>query len=219
MNSYETLTEAIRKGDKNLVESEVKKALSQGLDPNDILKSGLIRGMGIVGPLFRDGLMFIPEVLMSAQAMRRGIEVIKPLLNESDQSSPEKFLIGTVAGDIHDIGKNIVGMLIESNGFEVIDLGVNVQNETFVQAVEEHKPDILGMSALLTSTIPNMGIVIDLLKTRGIRNNVKIIVGGASVNQEFADIIGADGYAPDAGSASQWVKNAIFKNKGGYDAL
>jgi 5-methyltetrahydrofolate--homocysteine methyltransferase len=215
MNSYETLTEAIRKGDKNLVESEVKKALSQGLDPNDILKGGLIRGMGIVGPLFRDGLMFIPEVLMSAQAMRRGIEVIKPLLNKSDQSSPGKFLIGTVAGDIHDIGKNIVGMLIESNGFEVIDLGVNVQNETFVQAVEEHKPDILGISALLTSTIPNMGIVIDLLKTRGIRNNVKIIVGGASVNQEFADIIEADGYAPDAGSASQWVKNAIFQNKGG----
>ena len=214
MTSYETLTEAIRKGNKGLVESEVEKALSQGSDPNDILKNGLIKGMGIVGPLFRDGLMFIPEVLMSAQAMRRGMEIIKPLVSKSEQSSLGNIIMGTVAGDIHDIGKNIVGMLIESNGFEVIDLGVNVQNETFVRAVEEQKPDILGMSALLTSTIPNMGIVIDLLKAKGIRDSVKVIVGGASVNQEFADLIGADGYAPDGGSASQWVKDAIY-NKGG----
>jgi len=167
--------------------------------------------MGIVSKRFREGEMFIPEVIMSANAMHKGLDIVKPLLTESGQKLLGKVVIGTVAGDIHDIGKKLVGFLLEGNGFEVIDLGVDVQNETFAQAILEHRPDILGMSALLTSTMPNMGRVIKLLKDRGLRDKVKVIVGGASVNQEFADSIGADGYAAEAGSAAEWAKKTIAR--------
>jgi len=211
MASYEILTEAVIKGDGNLVESEVNKALNEGADPQDIISEGLIGGMGIVGRRFREGEMFIPEVIMSANAMHKGLDIVKPLLTEAGQKLLGKVVIGTVAGDIHDVGKKIVSFLLEGNGFEVIDLGVDVQNETFAEAIEEHKPDILGMSALLTTTMPNMGSVIDLLEEKGIRDKVKIIVGGASVNQDFADSIGADGYAPEAGSAVEWVKKTFAK--------
>jgi len=211
MASYEILTEAVIKGDGNLVESEVNKALNEGADPQDIISEGLIGGMGIVGRRFREGEMFIPEVIMSANAMHKGLDIVKPLLTEAGQKLLGKVVIGTVAGDIHDIGKKIVSFLLEGIGFEVIDLGVDVQNETFAEAIEEHKPDILGMSALLTTTMPNMGSVIDLLEEKGIRDKVKIIVGGASVNQDFADSIGADGYAPEAGSAVEWVKKTFAK--------
>ena len=206
MASYEVLTKAVIRGDGNLVESEVNNALNEGTAPQDILAEGLIGGMGIVGGRFREGEMFIPEVIQSANAMHKGLDIVRPLLSESGQKLLGKAVIGTVAGDIHDIGKKIVGFLLEGNGFEVIDLGVDVQNEIFTQAVAEHRPDILGMSALLTTTMPNMGGVIDSLKEMGLRGNVKIIVGGASVNQEFADSIGADGYAPEAGSAAEWAK-------------
>ena len=209
MVSYDTLVEAVIKGDINVVESEVNKALSEGAEARSILTKGLIGGMSIVGERFKAGDMFLPEVLMSANAMHKGLDIVKPLLAKSGQKATGRVVMGTVAGDIHDIGKRIVSFLLEGNGFEVIDLGVDVKDETFAQAVAEHKPDVLGMSALLSTTMPSMGSVIDLLKEKELRDKVKIIVGGASVNQEFADSIGADGYALEAGSAVEWVKKRL----------
>lgn len=211
MVSYDVLAEGIMKGDSSLVESEVHKALNQGVEARDILVNGLIGAMGIVGKRFAAGEMFLPEVLMSASAMHRGVEIAKPLLGKSDQRGVGRIVIGTVEGDIHDIGKRIVSLLLEGNGFEVIDLGVNVGAEVFAQAIENHKPDILGMSALLTTTMPNMGKTIHLLKERRLREKVKIIVGGAPVGEQFAESIGADGYAPEAGSAVAWVNKIIAR--------
>jgi len=209
MVSYDTLVEAVIKGDINVVESEVNKALSEGAEARSILTKGLIGGMSIVGERFKAGDMFLPEVLVCANAMHKGLGIVKPLLAKSGQKAVGRVVIGTVAGDIHDIGKRIVGFLLEGGGFEVIDLGVNVPDESFAQTVEEHNPDILGMSALLTTTMPNMGKVIELLKEKRLRDKVKIIVGGASVTEQFAESIGADGYAPEATSALEWVKKAI----------
>ena len=209
MVSYDTLVEAVIKGDINVVESEVNKALSEGAEARSILTKGLIGGMSIVGERFKAGDMFLPEVLVCASAMHKGLDIVKPLLAKSGQKAMGRVVIGTVAGDIHDIGKRIVGFLLEGGGFEVIDLGVNVPDESFAQTVEEHNPDILGMSALLTTTMPNMGKVIELLKEKRLRDKVKIIVGGASVTEQFAESIGADGYAPEATSALEWVKKAI----------
>jgi len=196
-------------GDASVVESEVNKALHEGAEARDILVKGLIGSMSIVGERFRDGDMFLPEVLASADAMHKGLDIVTPLLAESDQMGLGKVVIGTVEGDIHDIGKRIVSFLLQGNGFEVIDLGVDIKCEAVFHAVKEHKPVILGMSALLTTTMTNMGKVIDLLKERGLRERVKVIVGGAPVNEEFAKSIGADGYAPEAGSAVELVKKLI----------
>jgi len=196
-------------GDASVVESEINKALNEGAEARDILIKGLIGSMSIVGERFRDGDMFLPEVLASADAMHKGLDIVTPLLADSDQKGLGKVVIGTVEGDIHDIGKRIVGFLLQGNGFEVIDLGVDIKGEAFIQAVKEHKPDILGMSALLTTTMTNMGKVIDLLKEGGLRERVKVIVGGAPVNEEFAKSIGADGYAPEAGSAVELVKKLV----------
>ena len=212
MVSYDALVEAVIKGDINVVESEVNKALNEGAEARSILTKGLIGGMSIVGGRFKAGDMFLPEVLACTSAMHKGLDIVKPLLAKSGQKALGRVVMGTVAGDIHDIGKRVVGFLLEGNGFEVIDLGVDVKNETFAQAVAEHNPDVLGMSALLTTTMPNMGSVINLLEEKELRDKVKIIVGGASVNQEFADSIGADGYAPEAGSAVEWVKKALSKS-------
>ncbi len=209
MVSYDALAEGVMKGDVSVVKSEVNKALNEGVEARDILVKGLIGGMSVVGERFRKGEMFLPEVLMSADAMHNGLDVIKPLLAKSGQKGMGRIIMGTVEGDIHDIGKRIVNSLLEGNGFEVIDLGVNVKAEAFAQAIEEHKPDILGMSALLTTTIPNMGKTIGLLKERGLRELVKIIVGGAPTNEQFAKSIGADGYAPDGGSAVDLVKKLV----------
>jgi len=209
MVSYDALAEGVMKGDASVVKSEVNKALNEGVEARDILVKGLIGGMSVVGERFRKGEMFLPEVLMSADAMHKGLDVIKPLLAKSGQKGMGRIIMGTVEGDIHDIGKRIVGSLLEGNGFEVIDLGVNVKAEAFAQAIEEHKPDILGMSALLTTTIPNMGKTIDLLKERGLREMVKIMVGGAPVNEQFAKSIGADGYAPEGGSAVELVRKLV----------
>ena len=209
MVSYDALVEAVIKGDENIVESEVNKALNEGNEARDILTKGLIGGMSVVGERFKAGDMFLPEVLMCASAMHKGLNIVKPLLAESDREAMGRIVIGTVAGDIHDIGKKIVGFLLEGGGFEVIDLGVDVPDESFVQAVEEHNPDILGMSALLTTTMPNMGKVIELLTEKRLRGKLKIIIGGASVNEQFAQSIGADGYAPEASSALEWVRKAI----------
>jgi len=207
--SYDALAEGVMSGDASVVESEVKKALNEGTDARDILAKGLIGGMNVVGERFRDGDMFLPEVLMSASAMHKGLDIVRPLLAKSGQGSATKVIMGTVEGDIHDIGKRIVGFLLQGNGFDVIDLGVDLKAEVFIQAIDEHKPDVLGMSALLTTTMLNMGKVIELLRERGLREKIKVMVGGAPVSEEFAKSIGADGYAPEAGSAVELVKKLI----------
>ncbi len=209
MVSYDTLAEGIMKGDENIVEAEVNKALNEGAEARDILVKGLIGSMSVVGKRFGAGEMFLPEVLVSAHAMHQGLNIVKPLLAEAGQKAMRKVVIGTVEGDIHDIGKKIVGLLLEGNGVEVIDLGVDVKAETFAQAIEEHKPDILGMSALLTTTMLNMRKTIGLLEEKGLREKVKIIVGGAPVTEKFAKSIGADAYGPEAGSAVGLVKKLI----------
>jgi len=207
--SFNNLAEGVLAGNAGVVESEVKNALSEGLEASHVLEKGLIAGMITVGERFRAGDMFLPEVLMSAKAMHKGLEIVRPLLAQSGQSLQRKVVMGTVEGDIHDIGKKIVGTLIEGNGFNVIDLGVDLRPEVFVQAVEEHRPDVLGMSAMLTTTMTNMKKVIDLLKENGLREKVKVVVGGAPVNEEFAESIGADGYAPDAGVAAELVRKLV----------
>ena len=209
MFSFNSLAEGVLVGNVGAVESEVKNALSEGLEASHVLEKGLIAGMITVGERFRAGDMFLPEVLMSAKAMHKGLEIVRPLLAQSGQSLQRKVVMGTVEGDIHDIGKKIGGTLIEGNGFNVIDLGVDLRPEVFVQAVEEHRPDVLGMSAMLTTTMTNMKKVIDLLKENGLREKVKVVVGGAPVNEEFAESIGADGYAPDAGVAAELVRKLV----------
>jgi len=209
MADYDVLKEAIIGGDDKQVEAEVRKALDGGADASDIMANGLIGGMGVVGQRFKAGEMFLPEVLLSADVMHRGLDILNPLLAESGHTGLGKVVIGTVEGDIHDIGKRIVGSLLEGNGFEVTDLGVDVKADAFIKAVEEIKPAFLGMSALLTTTMPHMAEVINLLKEKKLRENLKIIVGGASVNDQFAQSIGADSYAPEAGSAVEWMKKAL----------
>ena len=209
MVSYDSLREGIIKGDAGVVKSETNRALNEGAEARDILAKGLIKSMSVVGERFGAGEMFLPEVLAAATAMHKGLDIVRPLLDKSDQKAMGRIVIGTVEGDIHDVGKRIVGFLLEGNGLEVIDLGVDVKAEVFIQSIEEHKPDILGMSALLTTTMPNMRKTINLLKEKGLREKIKIIVGGAPVNEEFAKSIGADGYAPEAGSAVQLVKKLL----------
>ncbi|MCK4388261.1 MAG: corrinoid protein [Dehalococcoidia bacterium] len=211
MVSYDALNEGVIKGDGSVVEAEVNKALNEGAEARDILAKGLIGGMGVVGERFGAGDMFLPEVLMSAHAMHQGLEIVKPLLAKSGEKALGSVVIGTVEGDIHDIGKRIVGFMLEGNGYEVTDLGTDVKAEAFAQAIEEHKPDIVGMSALLTTTMPNMGKTIDLLKEKGLRKEVKVMVGGAPINEQFAKSIGADGYAPEAGSAVELAKKLMAR--------
>lgn len=209
MSDLQFITETLISGDGSKLESLVNEALESGMKAGDILQNGLIAGMDIVGERMENGDMFIPEVLMSAQAMSGCVEILKPLLAEDESASAGKVIIGTVKGDLHDIGKNLVVMMLESAGFEVIDLGVDVEPEKFVEAVETHSPNIVGLSALLTTTMPMMKQSIDSLVESGLRGSLKIIVGGAPVNQDFASEIGADGYAPDAGAASKMAKAMI----------
>ncbi|VVS92045.1 cobalamin B12-binding domain-containing protein [Desulfoluna spongiiphila] len=201
-----TLTETLIAGDGETLKSQVNQALNQGVAPNNILSSGLISGMDIVGERMETGEMFIPEVLMSAHAMGEAVEILKPLLSEEDTTSAGRVLIGTVKGDLHDIGKNLVVMMMQSAGFEVTDLGVDVDADAFMNAIEELKPHIVGLSALLTTTMPMLRDTVTKITESGKRDSIKIMVGGAPVNQDFADEIGADAYAPDAGSASKLAK-------------
>ncbi len=187
--------------------------LERGWGANKILNEVLVTGMTIVGIDFRDGILFVPEVLMSANAMKQGMAILKPLLSESDEPTAGKMVIGTVKGDIHDIGKNLVCMMMEGAGFEVIDLGINIPVETYLSALEEHKPDILGMSALLTTTMPYMKVVIDTLQEKGIRDDYIVLVGGAPLNQEFGDAIGADGYCRDAAVAADMAKELVAQRR------
>ena len=187
----------------------MQQALDDGTEAPDILTNGLIAGMEIVGRRFKAGEMFLPEVLLSASVMHQSLDLINPLLAKSGHKVLGRIVIGTVAGDIHDIGKKIVAFLLEGTGYEVFDLGVDVKPDEFAQAVVEHSPDIVAMSALLTTTMPYMGTTIELLKEKGLREKLKIIVGGAPISEQFASSIGADGYALEAGSAVELVKKLM----------
>ena len=189
--------------------------LERGWDANKVLNEALVAGMTIVGIDFRDGILFVPEVLMSANAMKAGMEILKPLLSQSDVPTVGKMVIGTVKGDIHDIGKNLVCMMMEGAGFEVIDLGINTPVEDYLAALEEHKPEILGMSALLTTTMPYMKVVIDTMKEQGIRDDYIVLVGGAPLNQEFGEAIGADAYCRDAAVAAETAKQLVAERRAG----
>jgi len=210
---YDALKQAVLAGDETTAVAEVKKALLAKADPSDVLNNGLIAGMEVVGKKFRSGEMFLPEVLLCAEVMHKGIDILNPLLAKSGKKSATTVVIGTVEGDIHDIGKKIVALLLEGNGFNVIDLGVDVKGEKFIEAVEKYKPQIVGMSALLTTTMPHMGEIIQTLKVKKLRDKVKVIVGGASVNAEFAKSIGADGYAVEAGTGVELAKKLISASK------
>jgi 5-methyltetrahydrofolate--homocysteine methyltransferase len=183
--------------------------LERGWSAPKVLQDALVEGMAIVGVDFRDGILFVPEVLMAANAMKAGMALLKPILSETGAKPVGKMVIGTVKGDIHDIGKNLVGMMMEGAGFEVIDLGVNVDVDTYIDAIREHEANILGMSALLTTTMPYMKVVIDAMKERGIRDEYIVMVGGAPLNEEFGEAIGADAYCPDAGSATEVARELI----------
>jgi 5-methyltetrahydrofolate--homocysteine methyltransferase len=206
MSDLQFITDTLISGDGERLKELVQSALNTGIPANEILQKGLIAGMDIVGEKMENGDMFIPEVLMAAHAMGMSVEVLKPLLAEGEASSAGRVLIGTVKGDLHDIGKNLVIMMMESAGFEVIDLGVDVEPEKFVEAIKENKPNIVGLSALLTTTMPMMKKSVDCITKAGLRDTLKILIGGAPVNQAFADEIGADGYAPDAGAACKMAK-------------
>jgi 5-methyltetrahydrofolate--homocysteine methyltransferase len=204
--SLEAIYEAVMEGDAPEAAIQVQAALDAGLAPGEILNKGCIAAMGEVGRLFEEGEMFVPEMLIAARAMQAGMNILKPFLAEDEVVSAGKIVVGTVSGDLHDIGKNLVGMMMEGAGFEVVDLGTDVKPTAFVDAVREHKPNLIGMSALLTTTMPSMTATIEALTEAGLRDQVKVLVGGAPVTQNFADSIGADGYAPDASSASRKAK-------------
>ncbi len=196
------------------IEDGVHILLKRGWTPYDILTKALVEGMRIVGVDFRDGILFVPEVLMSANSMKAGMKILRPLLAETGAPKVGKMVIGTVKGDIHDIGKNLVTMMMEGAGFEVIDLGINNPVENYLAALDEHQPEILGMSALLTTTMPYMKVVIDTLKEKGIRNDYVVLVGGAPLNESFAEAIGADAYCRDAAIAVETAKAMLSKRQG-----
>lgn len=208
-NILEQIASSLYKGEDKVVADLVQQALDQGMTPAEILNDGLIAGMDEVGRDFKAGQLFVPEVLIAARAMHAGMNILRPLLVGSGVPSVGKYVIGTVQGDLHDIGKNLVKMMLEGAGFETIDLGVDVKPEAFVEAVREHKPQLLGMSALLTTTMPGMKATIEALEKAGLRNTVKIMVGGAPVTAAFAEQIGADAYAPDAATAVDVARNLI----------
>jgi 5-methyltetrahydrofolate--homocysteine methyltransferase len=191
----------------------VRELLRRGLAPYDALTRGLVAGMEVVGADFRDGILFVPEVLMAAKAMKAGMEVLRPLLAETGAPQVGTMVIGTVKGDIHDIGKNLVGMMMEGAGFKVVNLGVNTGVEKFMAAVREHQPDILGMSALLTTTMPYMKVVIQALKDAGARDKTIVLVGGAPLNAAFAAEIGADAYCRDAAVAVETAKRLVARRR------
>jgi 5-methyltetrahydrofolate--homocysteine methyltransferase len=203
---YERLSTAVLEGKEEGIPRLVQKGLDEGLSPKDILDNGLIVGMNEVGARFKRGEMFVPEVLMSAKAMQAGLTVLRPHLAAAGTKLAGKIVLGTVKGDLHDIGKNLVGMMCEGSGFDVIDLGFNVPPEKFIEAIKQHQPDIVGMSALLTTTMRAMGHTIKSIEEAGLRDSVKIMVGGAPVDAEFAERIGADGYGSNAPSAADLAK-------------
>lgn len=211
MADFEKIGEAVIQGNQDQVIELTQKAVDEGEEPNKIIENGLINGMNVVGKRFKAGDMFVPEVLMSAKSMKGGMNIVKPLILEGEMPSEGKVLLGTVSGDLHDIGKNLVGMMIESGGLEIVNLGTDIEPSEFAEKVKEHNPDVLGMSALLTTTMLAMRDTIEVLEEEGLRDSVEIMVGGAPVTKEFADEIGADGWAPDAASAKDLAFNLINK--------
>lgn len=206
MVGYEDLAQCVIDGDQKKVEDITKSLINAGNDPLEIVNKGLIGGMSVVGALFKNDEVFVPEVLMSAKTMGLGMDLVKPLIADQSMLNVGKVLLGTVQGDLHDIGKNLVGMMLESAGFNVIDLGIDISSSEFVEAIEKEKPDVLAMSALLTTTMMHMKDTIDYLTEQGLRERVKVIIGGAPISKDFADEIGADGFAPDAASAADLCK-------------
>ncbi len=203
---YETMQDDLYDGYADKVVEATKKALDMGRSPNEILNYGLIAGMDIVGEDFGAGILFVPEVLMAAKAMKAAMEVLRPLLTQTGSPRIGRIVMGTVKGDIHDIGKNLVSMMLEGAGFEVIDVGINTDAEEFLSAIKEHDADLLGMSALLTTTMPYMKVVIDRLREEGLRDKVRVLVGGAPLSEAFAEEIGADAYCRDASVAVDVAK-------------
>ena len=205
----ETLYEGIMDGDMELVQEKVQEALDAGIGPGRILNEGMIAAMAEVGQLFEDGEYFVPEMLIAARAMQGGMSILKPYLAEGDVQCPGKVIIGTVKGDLHDIGKNLVAMMLEGAAFEIVDLGTDVSADKFVAAVRENSANVVAMSALLTTTMPNMENTITALKEAGLRDKVKVMVGGAPLTQDYAEKIGADGYAADANQAVARAKSLV----------
>ena len=202
---YDGLADEIAEGTQIL--------LDRGWSAKKVLDEALVGGMNIVGEDFRDGILFVPEVLLAANAMKAGMAILKPILSETGAEPVGKLVIGTVKGDIHDIGKNLVGMMMEGAGFEVVDLGINTDAETYITALKEHRPNILGMSALLTTTMPYMKVVIDTLVEEGLREDYIVMVGGAPLNEEFGKAVGADAYCRDAATAVEVAKQLVLEKK------
>ena len=198
MEVLKDIAEQVQLGDDERVSALTAQAIEQGIHPTAILNDGLIAGMNVIGKLFKDHEIFLPDVLMAAKAMHAGLDQLKPLLAKEGIPTRGTIVIGTVKGDLHDLGKNLVGIMLKGAGFEVIDLGVDVTVESVLQKINEIKPDVLGLSALLTTTMPEMKRIIEQLKTRGLRNRLKVVVGGAPITKAYADQIGADAYAFDA---------------------
>ncbi len=198
-------------GLKEEIEEGTQILLDRGWAPYNVLTEALVEGMRIVGEDFRDGILFVPEVLLSANAMKAGMAILRPLLAATNAPKQGKVLIGTVKGDIHDIGKNLVSMMLEGAGFDVVDIGINNPVEKYLEAIEEHKPDIVGLSALLTTTMPYMKVVIDTLKEKQLRDKYIVLVGGAPLNEEFGRAIGADAYCRDAAVAVETAKQFVAR--------
>ncbi|MCG8402516.1 MAG: corrinoid protein [Firmicutes bacterium] len=206
MSKYQELADVVIKGDIPKVKEMTQKLIDAGEEPLALINEGLIPGINEVGVRFKEGELFVPEMMRSAQAMKGGVELLKPLMAAESMPTAGKVVIGTVKGDLHDIGKNLVIMMLESSGFSVVDLGVDVPVDKFVQAVKEHSPQVVGLSALLTTTMPEMKNVVTALDRENLRAGVKILIGGAPVSSEYADEIGADGYAADAVVATDMCK-------------
>ena len=206
--TLKALYEAVMEGQRDVAKESVEKALADGVDPGEILDA-MINAMGEVGRLFEEGEYFVPEMLIAARAMKTGMDILKPQLVDADIQPAGKIVAGTVKGDLHDIGKNLVCMMLEGAGFQVVDLGSDVSPEAFVNAVNEHHPDFIAMSALLTTTMPNMQTTIEALKVAGVRDQVKVLIGGAPITDAYAEKIGADGYAPDASRAVKLAKALV----------
>jgi len=212
---YLQMQDDLYDGIKEEIPVQVQEVLDRGKTPQDVLDDGLVAGMDIVGVDFRDGILFVPEVLMAANAMKAGMEVLRPLLTETGAPRVGTVVVGTVKGDIHDIGKNLVAMMLEGAGFEVINLGINIDADKFLAAIEEYKPDIIGMSALLTTTMPYMKVVVDAIGEEGIRDDIYIMVGGAPVTENFAKDVGADAYGRDAAVSVEIAKAYMARKNAG----
>ncbi len=213
MSELANIAQAVIAGKAAEVQKLVEAALAAGIDPATIINEGLIAGMEVIADRFKKNEMYIPEVLVAARAMTTGLNIVKPLVAGGGHQAVAKVVLGTVKGDMHDIGKKLVAMMLEGAGFAVVDLGIDVSPEKFVAALQEHRPELLGMSALLTTTMPSMAHTIRLIEESGLRNNVKVMVGGAPITTAYAEEIGADGYAPDAGSAVDLARELVGKRK------